>query len=387
MPTVNVQSCRTEVQDPEAAAEDLLRQLGSNKPKLVTLFASRRRDHAALNRAVRERLPKDARLVGASTGGEIDRDGMHEGSVVLGGFSGDFDVGLGLGRGLSTDAMGAGLAAVQRAASELGVRPADLTSRRHVGMVIDDGFQYKKEEFLLGMLEPNPGLLLVGGGASDTEQDPSKQSSVVHVDGEVVSDAVLIALFQTEAPFAAMRSHWYVPTGETLRITKVDATCKRALEIDGKPAAKRYAEILGVEVDDLEFGKPRGFATRPTALRVGREYFIRAPWKPLDDGSILFANLLDEGCDLELMKLSDMALATRRFFDEEVPRRVGKPQACVLFHCSGRKWFSDASGTTGAVADAFHHAPPCVGMNVHFETYCGFHINTTLTALAFGARA
>jgi hypothetical protein len=34
---------------------------------------------------------------------------------------------------------------------------------------------------------------------------------------------------------------------------------------------------------------------------------------------------------------------------------------------------------------AFRAAPPCAGLNVHFEVYCGFHINTTLTALAFGS--
>jgi len=28
-----------------------------------------------------------------------------------------------------------------------------------------------------------------------------------------------------------------------------------------------------------------------------------------------------------------------------------------------------------------------VGLNVYFETYCGFHINTTLTTLVFGEGA
>ena len=31
-------------------------------------------------------------------------------------------------------------------------------------------------------------------------------------------------------------------------------------------------------------------------------------------------------------------------------------------------------------------APPCAGLNVNFEMYCGFAINTTLTALVFGER-
>lgn len=382
MPNMELGSARTQAKDADAAAEDICEQLGAKTPKLVTLFASRDRDHLALNQALRKRLP-NTRLVGASTAGEIDADGVHHGTVVASALYGDFDIGLGLGRGLSRDAVVAGADAVKQACDELGVRPSAL-GKRHVGMVIDDGFKYKKEEFLVGMLEPNPALVLVGGGASDTEADPSKQSALLHVDGQVVDDAVLIALFQTDLRWAAMRSHWYVPTGQTVCITKVDSSCTRALEIDGHPAAKRYAELLGVSVDDLEFGKPNGFATAPTALAVGREYFLRAPWKPLDDGSILFANLLEEGTELELMKVGDMAGSTRRFFEEEVPTRVGDPAATLVFQCSGREWFSAATGKLDAISDAFKGHRNTVGMNAHFELYCGFHINTTITALAFG---
>jgi hypothetical protein len=312
---------------------------------------------------------------------------MYSGSVVLGALAGDFEVGLGLGTGLSRDAVNAGVRAVARASEELGVRPADLHPRRHVGLVIDDAFRYKKEELLLGMLEKNQSLVLVGGGAADHEPDPAKQSALLHVDGEIATDCALIALFQTDAPWAALRSHWYEPTGQVIRVTKVDNTHQRALEIDGKPAAQRYADILGVTPDDLEFGKPKGFAVRPSALRVGREYFIRAPWKPLPDGSILFANLLEDECELELMRLGDMVETTRRFFTEEMPRRVHSPQAALLFSCSGRKWFADSSGVSGAIAETFKSAPTCAGMNVYFEIYCGFHINTTLTALVFGDSA
>lgn len=384
MARVQMHSALSSKADPTEVADDLLSQLGAETPKLVTLFASRDRDHAALNKALRERLPKETRLIGATTAGEIDNGGMHQGSVVLGALTGDFEVGLGLGKGLSKDATAAGVSAVAQACRELGIKPSDVDPRKHVGLVIDDGFQYKKEELLLGMLEKNQALVLVGGGAADHEMDMAKQSSLLHVDGEVTNDAALIALFKTDAPFAAMRSHWYEPTGETLTITKIDDSCQRALEIDGLPAAQRYADILGVPVDELEFGKPRGFATRPTALKVGREYFLRAPWKPLPDGSVLFANLLEEGTELEILKIGDMIEHTRRFFQEDLPRRVPSPQAAILFHCGGRTWFAAATGNLGRLSDTFHDAPPCAGFNVHFEIYCGFHINTTLTVLAFG---
>jgi hypothetical protein len=385
MPSVDMAHARTAERDPNRAAEELCTQLGATKPKVVLMFASRDRDQRALNKAVRERLPAGTRLVGATTGGEIDRDGMHAGTVVAAALSGDIEVGLGMGHKLSFDGAAAGENAIRTAARELGARADDLGTRKYGAIVIDDGFRFRKEELLLGVMAMNQAMVAVGGGASDSEPDPAKQSAELHVDGEVATDAAVVMLFRTDAPWAALRSHWYAPTGQTIRITKIDSTAKRALEIDGKPAAKRYAELLGVGVNDLEFGTPNGFAVRPTALRVGREYFIRAPWKPLEDGSILFANMLEEGVELELVKITDIVDSTRRFFETELPGRVQSPRAALLFHCSGRKWYAESTGKIPAISEAFRAAPPCAGMNVHFEIYCGFHINTTLTAVAFGA--
>lgn len=386
MAQVSLTSARTDEQDPAKAAELLCHDLGPlDGVKLVTLFAARERDQAALNREVRARLPGSVRLIGASTMGEVDRSGMHVGSVVCGALSGDFEVGLGLGKNLGKNAPGAGAAAIARACQELGVRQADLDPRKHVGLVIDDGLRYKKEELLLGVLDKSPALTLVGGGAADPAgMTGAEGSGIVHVDGEAESDAVLVALFKTSAPFAALRSHAYTPTGQMLRITKVDESCTRALEIDGQPAAKRYAELIDCPIDELEFGRPRGFSARPTALRVGREHFLRSPWKALPDGSILFVNLLDEDVELELMQLGDIAETTRAFFTEELPQRVQNPSAALLFHCGGRVWAAQAAGTYEALSRSFESAPPSAGFNVAFEIYSGFQINTTLTVLAFG---
>ncbi len=384
MASVDLKSARTTEHDPNVAAEQLCRALGSSRPQLATLFASSDRDPVALNRAMRERLPKGTRLVGATTSGEVDNEGMHLGGVLAAMLTGDLEVGIGLGKRLSEDAVAAGATALARAAEDLGVRPHDLDPKKYVGVVIDDGFRYKKEELLLGVLDKCPSLTLVGGGAANMNPLSPDAIGHVHVDGEVATDAVLVVLVKTNARFAALRSHSYKPTGEMLRITKVDETCTRALEIDGQPAAKRYAEIIGVPVEELEFGKPRGFSCRPTALKVGREHFIRAPWQALPDGSILFANLLDEGAELEIMQQGDLAGMTRQFFEEELPRRVPSPSAALLFHCGGRAWVANALGETQRLSETFRAAPPAAGFNVHFEIYSGFQINTTLTVLAFG---
>jgi hypothetical protein len=383
MAKVSMQTARTTEADPVRAVEALLAGLSGPPPKLVVMFASRSRDQRALNRVMRERLPKQTRLFGSTTGGEVDNHGMHQGSIVIGALYGDLEVGLGIGRNLAQDAMSAGANAVAEAARGLGTAVADLDPRKHVGVVIDDGFKWKKEELLLGALETNPELSLVGGGAGDSEPDISKASAQIHIDGEVVDDAVALALVRTDAPFAALRSHWYEPSGQMLTISKLDDSHTRALEIDGKPAAARYAELLGVGIDELEFGKPRGFAVRPVALRVGKEYFMRSPWKPLPDGSILFPALLEQGAQLELMRLGDPVGSTREFL-ENLGDKVKSPQAALLFHCGARAGFAYATGQADALGKAFAAGPTSVGFNVFFEIYQGFNINTTLTSLVFG---
>src|SRR6185436_13553791 len=148
MPAIEMVHARTGLRDAAGAAEELCTQIGSTRPKLVVMFASRDRDQRALNRALRERLPADTRLLGATTGGEIDRDGMHAGTVVASALHGDFEVGLGMGRDMSRDAATAGETAIRAAAAQLGARNGDLGSRKNVALVIDDGFRYRKEELL-----------------------------------------------------------------------------------------------------------------------------------------------------------------------------------------------------------------------------------------------
>jgi len=385
MAKVQLRSARTTKTDVDEAIAELMEQLGEGEPRLVTLFASRDRDHGALNRALRDRLPRGTRLIGASSAAEIDHRGVGFGSVVVSALDGDLEVGVGLGGGLSEDALRAGSTAMKSACAQLGTSPRDLDTRTHVGLVIDDGYKNKKEELLMGALDQNQGILLVGGGASCGEMDPAKQSALVHVDGEVAEDCVAVAMIRTDAPFGALRHHAYTPTDERVTITEVSDDGYRALTIDDRPAAARYAEAIGVSVEELPFGAPRGFSDRPLAMRVGREYFMRSPLMPMPDGSVLFANLLEEGAEYELMKLGDQPTMMREFLEEEVPRRVRSPQAALYFHCNGRQYVAMQKDEAGALSSTFAAGPTCAGFNVQFEIYCGFHINTTLTALVFGS--
>jgi hypothetical protein len=380
MSSVSIRTCQSTTPDEARAADELLEQLGSTKPRVVFVFAARQRDQQAVHRALRERLPKETKLVGASTGGEVTNRGYSSGSIVLGALHGDVEVGVGVGKNLTKNAAGAGAEAIEGAAAQLGERVARLDPKKHVGVVIDDGFRMKKEEMLLGVLEKNQGLVVVGGGAGDDRM----QSSSLFVDAERYDDAVLTVLFATQTPWAALRTHCFSPIGESVRVTKVDSTSRRILELDGKPAADRYAELVGLRPEDLTFAQVHNWTQYSLALRVGREYFLRAVWKADEDSSLLGMNLIPEDSELEVVRAGDIVETTRRFFTDEIPRRVPNASAALIFDCGARRVATAMSGNLDALGNTFSLAPPCVGLNVHLETYCGFQINSTLTTLVFG---
>lgn len=384
MAQIELSNARTNEADPAKAAEGLLSNLTGKTPKLAIVFAHSSYDQRALNAALRERLPKGTRLIGASTGMPLDNTGYQNSGAMLAGLSGDFEVGLGVAGPLTGDAAGAGAKAFMNAAQQLGVKPSDLDARRHVGLVIDDGYKLKKEEFLVGMLDVNPTITLVGGGASNVTP-PGMGVEIhpeIHIDGEVVTDAVSLALFRIDAPWAAIRHHAYVPTNDRVVITKVDPSAKCAVELDGKPAVQRWSEIAGVPVEELE--SKAALVTLSTAMKVGREFFMRSPWKPLPDGSIMFANMLSENTELQVMKLGDMPTMLTNFFKDELPLKLQAPRGLLAFECGMRGFVAHMMGLTDKMSAAFKGAPPTVGMAACFELCNGFQINSTMTGLAFG---
>jgi hypothetical protein len=120
-------------------------------------------------------------------------------------------------------------------------------------------------------------------------------------------------------------------------------------------------------------------------MRVGREYFLRAIGKSFTDDTLESANMVQEDQELEVMRLGNVVESTRRFFTEELPRRVPNPSAALLFDCGARKLFASMSGKLDDLSGTFAHAPPCAGFTVQYETYCGFMVNSTLTSLVFGS--
>ena len=153
MSTIDLARTSSTAEAADQAAKELVESLTGGQPKLAIIFAPGERDHAALAKAVRAKLPGSTKLLYASSGAPIGPTGASHQAVVLASLSGDLEVGLGVGKRLTDDPVKAGSAAATQAANALGTKVADLDPRNTVGIVIDDGVRGKKEELLLGILE------------------------------------------------------------------------------------------------------------------------------------------------------------------------------------------------------------------------------------------
>jgi len=172
-----------------------------------------------------------------------------------------------------------------------------------------------------------------------------------------------------------------------VRLTKVDSAARRVFEVDGQSPGKRLSEITGFPPEELTIARPEQLFKWCLAMKVGREYFLRAVAKNMEDDTLVTSNMLEEDQELEVMRTSGIVTPTQRFFTEELPRRIPRPTAALFFECGVRKLFADMTGQAGALGGAFTLAPKCAGFVVEFETYCGFMINSTLTSLVFGSDA
>src|SRR6185369_3649110 len=128
-------------------------------------------------------------------------------------------VGLGLygdwvraGIGIATDLSDAALThsheAVHRAAAALGTSADALEPGRHVAITMVDGRYDREEAFCIGTAAAAPRIRFVGGCTSTDHDDraPARTApqTSVWVDGEVLTDAGVVVVLESDHPFHAV---------------------------------------------------------------------------------------------------------------------------------------------------------------------------------------
>jgi hypothetical protein len=368
---VRVRLGETARQDERAAAAELADQLVQPDPAVYLVFASPRYSADALTAELATQL-RDAPVLGCTTAGEISVRGFRAGSAV--------------GLSLPRDGMEVAHARVDRldSATFADVRGAVKAALaklkpggagRLYGLVFIDGLAEREETFIAAVAATAPQVRWVGGSAIGYDFNPAW----IFEGGRAHLNAALVVLLRTDWPVHVIKSEHMVPTGKKVVVTETSATGRRVLELDGKPAVRRYGQLVGADATTM----PREQrSTSPFACRVGGQSYVRSVIG-VEDSALRFACAVAPGTVLELMQPGDLIGTTRQALESARHAVGGRISALVAFNCLGRYMEAEMRGVVEELGQVFAQVP-VVGFNTYGEQCDGLHVNHTFTGLALG---
>ncbi len=196
----------------------------------------------------------------------------------------------------------------------------------------------EEEFFLKGITDVIGRTPFFGGSAADNSI--SGEWKLFSEEGSF-PDGIAVAFFYTSKPFANYFTGAYHETSDMGIITKIDGK-RKLVEIDGKPALKKYAEWTGVDPDSLMGGALLVAAiTSPLGVkdRLGDLVAIRHPMNGNDDYSMNIGNNLAVGTAIIRMEATvDELISSPKDAIKIVKKKLSSPVGVFhLVHCGGRR--------------------------------------------------
>lgn len=162
-------------------------------------------------------------------------------------------------------------------------------------------------------------------------------------------------------------------------VTKADPSRRIVTEVNGEPAGREYAQMVGLEVDKLT---PMIFSAHPVVVRIGGQNYVRSIQKVNEDESLTFFCAIDEGIVLTVAQGVDLVQNLEELF-ARLHQKLGTPQLvlgcdCILRNLEmGRRDLKDRVGAILAANNV-------IGFSTYGEQFNAMHVNQTFTGVAIG---
>ena len=376
---LKVKKGATTSRDAATAARELHEQIDQPDIAFGLFYCSPDYDLDALGEAIGSTFG-DVPLIGCTTAGEITPQGYKDGSLTgVTVASNDFTVATARIDNLAEHSFADG----ERVATELVARlrgsGVDVSGTNTFGFLLIDGLS-RAEEMVVSSIHRHMGdIQLFGGSAADGTE--FAETHVYH-DGAFRQDCALFTLMHTTLPFEVFKTQHFVPTDAKMVVTRADVATRTVYEINGVPAGREYARMVGLDVAELT---ETIFAAHPVVVSLGGNYFVRSIMTVNEDDSLTFACAIDNGIVLTVAKGVDMVEDLDRAFGE-VRRRIGKPTIVFGCDCLFRRLEMDQKGIRDRVGEIMQDNN-VVGFSTYGEQLNGMHINQTFTGVAIGERS
>ncbi|WP_420349465.1 FIST N-terminal domain-containing protein [Pelagibius sp.] len=366
-----VKTAHAPAQDPREGLESLARAFGGEEMSLVVLFVSPSGDLSAIA-AQAASVFGDTPVIGCSTAGEISPRGYTEDEIVAVGFSKDHFVAL---IQFIADLKGMVRNDVVRSTVKLRGELARLAPQwtSEFAFLMVDGLSLLEDQLVSALstaLGPTP---LFGGSAGDGLD--FKQTFVIH-EGRVHRDAAVLALIRTDCAIKVFNFDHLTPTERKMVVTEADPDRRVVREINGEPAAREYARLVGMDPEQLS---PFIFAAHPVVVKVGGKHHVRAIQKVEPNGDLTFFSAIDEGLVLTLAEPRDIAGDLDSALGNLALR--SRPEAIIACDCILRRVEAAQKQSIRALS-AILSANRVVGFSTYGEQLNSVHVNQTMTGIA-----
>jgi hypothetical protein len=316
-------------------------------------------------------------VLGCTTAGEFTETGTGTGGVaavavpkplVRRSASALADLSSGVSKGVR--------AAVKEIETQLGESLREVDTDRYIGLMLVDGVHGSEEEINEALGDAAPLLSFVGGSAGD---DLAFAETRVFLGGQSSHHGAALAVLQLSVPYAVVKTCSFTPADTEFVASKVDRERRIVWEFDGRPATERYAEAVGVAVDQLG---SEVFMSRPLGLMIDGKPWIRSPQAVEEGGGIRFYCQILQGMRITLMTSTPLVTDTAVAMRAAAAEVGGTPSGAILFNCVLRRLEMDANGWADDFVGALGGVPTA-GFHCYGESYLG-HVNQTLTGVVFG---
>lgn len=317
-----------------------------------------------------------ARRVGASMIGGWSSSGPMEKGIVAMSLSGEEveESFVSFREGVKADPEGISRSLAADIKTSLNGRTLD--PEHYVGILLTDGLCLTEKVVRTLSTEPGFVLPVIGGAAAD---ELEFKRTLVACDSSVSADGVVLLILKMKVPFFYDHFVHYQPTSRSGVVTKAEPDRRIVWEIDGRPAAARYAEFLGL-ASAAAITKSH-FARNPLGVVIGTTVYARSPNAVVDGSGLQFYCTIEAGTKVSLLKQGDLLLNARNGIARARSFLPGI-RGALLFNCVLRYLEMKEDNEVKAFNDVFA-GMPFIGCNTYGEELFTHH-NQTLTALFIG---
>jgi hypothetical protein len=379
MAELSVKQGASRSQDPATAARELYDAIHDPNAALTVIHCASTYDLEGLGAEISKLFGADARIIGCTTAGEITPIGYLQGVLTGVSITGPgFDAVTVRVDDLDAFELAAGDAAAQGALQELRRTVGSPLGTDCFAYLLVDGLACQEESLVSSLYRNLSNIPLFGGSAGDGTR--FHRTAIYH-QGRFRTNCAVFTLVRSSYPFRVFKTEHFVPSAAKMVVTGADPARRIVTEINGAPAGREYARMVGLEVDGLT---PLIFAAHPVCVRVGGLTYIRSIQKVNPDESLTFFCAIDEGIVLTVAEGVGLVDNLEQAF-HRVRQSLGVPTVVLGCDCILRNLEADQRGLVEQIGELMT-ANNVVGFATYGEQFNAMHVNQTFTGVAIGRR-